>query len=69
MNYLIWYNPKTGYYDHGTEADLSVNQSLAGEELAVLYEMEETEVSLVKKIAAQLNNARQEQRMTQGVLR
>ena len=69
MNYLIWYNPRTGNYNHGSMTDFEVNQSLVGEELTVLYEMEETEMFLIRKIVDQLNHAREEQRQTQGVLR
>lgn len=61
MQYLIWYNPNTGHYNHGSKMDFNVNQSLTGDKITILYELEETEMFLVKKIVAQLNNARQEQ--------
>ncbi len=40
--------------------DHKVNESLTGESLEVLYELEESEIGLVKKIVSQLNNARNE---------
>lgn len=61
MNYLIWYNPILGNYNHGTEMDLHVHRSLTGEDMTILYELEESEIFLVKKIVAQLNAARKEQ--------
>ena len=61
MKYVIWYNPQSSHYDHGTEADFNVHKSLTGLDLTVLYELDHTEVRLVKKIATQLNTARQEQ--------
>ncbi|WP_421873969.1 hypothetical protein [Marinoscillum sp.] len=60
MKYLIWYSPNSGAYNHGSEMDHKVNESLTGESLEVLYELEESEMVLVKKIVAQLNNARNE---------
>ncbi len=64
MKYLIWYNSKTEAYHHGTEMDLNVNESLLGVLMDVLYEIEESELHLVRKIVAQLNNARQERAVT-----
>lgn len=61
MNYYIWYTPKNGTYNHGTEVDYNVQCSLVGEELTVLYEFEESEAFLIKKIVGQLNTAREEQ--------
>ena len=60
MKYLIWYSSKSGCYNHGSEMDYKVNASLTGEELEVLYELDESEIGLVQKIVAQLNNARNE---------
>lgn len=60
MKYLIWYTPSSETYNHGTETDLKINESLIGEEMEVLYTLEESEMSLVKKIVNQLNSARQE---------
>ena len=68
MNYLIWYNPKNGNYVHGTEMDFHVHQSLTGEEMTILYELEESEIFLVKKIVAQLNAARSEQNSRKAVM-
>lgn len=60
MKYLIWYSSQSGNYNHGSEMDHKVNESLTGESLEVLYELEESEIGLVKKIVSQLNNARNE---------
>lgn len=60
MKYLIWYSTKSESYNHGSEMDHKVNESLTGESLEVLYELEESEMSLVKKIVTQLNAARVE---------
>ncbi|WP_258099542.1 hypothetical protein [Marinoscillum pacificum] len=60
MKYLIWYSSKSGCYNHGSEMDYKVNASLTGESLEVLYELDESEIGLVQKIVAQLNNARNE---------
>ncbi len=60
MKYLIWYSSKSGSYNHGSEMDFKVNESLAGEDLEVLYELEESQLGLVQKIVDQLNNARKE---------
>jgi len=60
MKYLIWYSSKSETYNHGSEMDLHVNESLIGERMEVLYEMEESELHLVKRIVGQLNNARKE---------
>lgn len=61
MSYFIWYSEINGIYDHGTEMDIHVQESLTGENLIRLYELEESELFLVKKIVAQLNVARVEQ--------
>lgn len=68
MNYLIWYNPKNGNYTHGTEMDFHVHQSLTGAEMTILYELEESETFLVKKIVGQLNAARSEQNNKREVM-
>lgn len=60
MKYLIWYSSKSENYNHGTLMDLKVNESLLGEKMEVLYEMDESELRLVRRIVAQLNNARLE---------
>ncbi|MEQ8470009.1 MAG: hypothetical protein RIC35_02420 [Marinoscillum sp.] len=60
MKYLIWYSTKSENYNHGSEMDHKVNESLTGESLEVLYELEESEMGLVKKIVTQLNTARSE---------
>ena len=44
MKYLIWYSSKSGCYNHGSEMDYKVNASLTGEELEVLYELDESEI-------------------------
>lgn len=61
MSYFIWYSEKNGIYDHGTEMDFDVQESITGENLTILYELEESELFLVKKIVTQLNAARVEQ--------
>ncbi len=61
MKHLIWYNAENGIYNHGSEIDLNINESLTGVKMELLYEMEETEARLMKKIVAQLNSARTEQ--------
>lgn len=61
MKHYIWYSSKTGYYNHGSEMDYNVNCALTGEELTVLYDMEESEIGLIRKIVSQLNAARVEQ--------
>ncbi|MFT4833751.1 MAG: hypothetical protein ACJAVY_000052 [Marinoscillum sp.] len=60
MKQLIWYNPQNGIYSHGSEMDLKINESLIGTTMEVLYEMGESEISLMKKIVVQLNSARTE---------
>ncbi|MFY0607955.1 MAG: hypothetical protein JXR10_14650 [Cyclobacteriaceae bacterium] len=60
MKQLIWYNSQNGTYNHGSEMDLNINESLLGVRMEVLYEMNESEERLVKKIVAQLNSARTE---------
>lgn len=67
MTHLIWYDSKTECYNHGSETDLKINESLTGEDMEVLYEMEESEIYLMGKIVAQLNNARREKLMTNQV--
>jgi hypothetical protein len=64
MKYFIWYNSQSESYGHGTEMDLHVNESLVGASMEVLYEMDESEIHLVRKIATQLNNARRERAVT-----
>lgn len=61
MNYLIWHSAHIGTYNYGTHADLAVEQSLSGETLTILYEMDPSELFLIKKIVRQLNAARVEQ--------
>lgn len=60
MKHLIWYSSNLQKYNHGTEIDLRVNESLSGEKMDVLYEMDESEIRLVRKIVDQLNAARKE---------
>ncbi|VXD17522.1 hypothetical protein [Marinoscillum sp. 108] len=60
MKHLIWYSSKTENYNHGSSIDLKISESLMGEKMEVLYEMEESEERLVRKIVSQLNNARLE---------
>ena len=60
MKHLIWYNSQDGSYNHGSEMDLNINESLIGVQMEVLYEMSDSEERLVHKIVAQLNSARTE---------
>lgn len=61
MIYIIWHSAKNGVYNYGTEADLQIHEALTGENFTILYEMEASQLFLVKKIVSQLNYARKEQ--------
>lgn len=69
MNYLIWHNAKHGTYNYGTEMDLNIHESFSGDQYTVLYEMDDSELFLIKKIVSQLNAARIEQNNQKVVLR
>lgn len=60
MKYYIWYSTKSKSYNYGNEMDHKVYASLTGEDLDALYEMDESELPIVRKIVNQLNNARNE---------
>lgn len=60
MKNLIWYSPRLGRYNYGTEMDYNINRSLTGEDLTVLYELDDSELRVIKKIVDQLNTAREQ---------